>query len=927
MAAATGPLPAPIGVRTLLFGGTVERIAGALLLWIAAWLILMILPSPGETVTRWMSLYDLPLGIFIAFLGITIWRNGALQARTRRGWLLIGIGYASTWAGNQLFSYYESVLQVAPFPSLADVFFLVAYPLMFAGMVNLSQPLQSSAERIKFALDIVTVMVAVLAFIGYFVLPQVGYDSAQQPIFEMAILTAYPLGDALIVFGVLSILLTRHGRRLHAPVALLLAAQAMQFVADIEFLFESAADAYQAGGASDKWFLVSFAVMMVAALDQYRRGAAFERVEVERHPYPYRLSPYIAVLSGYGLLAYDHLSSNQDTLRITLPTVFLLTCMVIARQIIAARDIARLHALQAERRAEHRFGTLVRHSSDVVLVTATDGVIRYASPSVERTLGWPPETLLGCNLAVLMHHDDIESMRAFLRRLSENEDVSDPVEYRVRNRDESWQHIEIIASNLSADPDVGGLVLNCRDVTDRRSLEDRLRHMAFHDPLTLLPNRNLFNERVQQALQRFAREQSRVAVMFVDLDNFKNINDSLGHEMGDKLLMAVAERLRRVVRPDDTVARLGGDEFSILLEDFKGAQDLSTLAARMADALHNPVFLAGKSVTVSGSIGIAIAGPGDQTQDLLRNADVAMYRAKASGKGGHEFFEASMHAQVLEHLELEMDIRRGLVAGEFLAHYQPIIDLRTNVIVGVEALMRWDHPRRGMVSPASFIPVAEASDLIVQLGRRILVEACNQAREWQQNHAEGLLEYVSVNISPRQLQQAGFVEDLREILHESGIAPGSLVLEITESLLLQNAEWTLQRLEALQGLGVRLALDDFGTGYSALSYLHQFPFDILKIDRSFVSKIADGANSDALVRAIVAMGSSLAMKTIAEGIETTAQFGELRRLGCDAGQGYLFSRPVPAEKLAGLLDAQRLGPTPYLAVIDEEEVASRFGPG
>jgi predicted signal transduction protein with EAL and GGDEF domain len=386
-------------------------------------------------------------------------------------------------------------------------------------------------------------------------------------------------------------------------------------------------------------------------------------------------------------------------------------------------------------------------------------------------------------------------------------------------------------------------------------------------------------------------------------------------------LMAVAERLRRVVRPDDTVARLGGDEFAVLLEDFKGPQDLIALASRMADALRNPVFLAGKSVMVSGSIGIAIAAADDQTQDLLRNADVAMYRAKASGKGGHEFFEASMHVQVLEHLELEMDIRRGLTAGEFCAHYQPIVDLQNNTIIGVEALMRWNHPRRGMVSPASFIPVAESSDLIVQLGHRILVEACNEVRRWQESFPTEVLQYVSVNISPRQLQQAGFVDELREIFHSSGISPGSLVLEITESLLLQNADWTLQRLQALRSLGVRLALDDFGTGYSALSYLHQFPFDILKIDRSFVSKISEESNSDALVRAIVAMGNSLGMKTIAEGIENATQLGELRRLGCRAGQGFLYSRPVPAEQVGGLLTSLRLGPAPYLSVVDDDAAA------
>jgi diguanylate cyclase (GGDEF)-like protein len=403
--------------------------------------------------------------------------------------------------------------------------------------------------------------------------------------------------------------------------------------------------------------------------------------------------------------------------------------------------------------------------------------------------------------------------------------------------------------------------------------------------------------------------------MFVDLDNFKTINDSLGHEMGDNLLVAVAERLRRAVRPDDTVARLGGDEFAVLVEDFKATPDLATLAMRMSDALNIPVYLAGKSVTVSGSIGIAIANAGDDTQDLLRNADVAMYRAKAHGKGGHEFFEASMHAQVLQHLEVEMDVRRGLQADEFTAHYQPVVDLQANAIIGVEALVRWRHPQRGLVTPGAFISVAEGSDLIAQIGRRVLVEACTQGRRWQETFPQDALQYVSVNISARQLQSQGFVDELQEIIQHSGIRPESLVLEITESMLMEHVDWSLERLLALRKLGVRLALDDFGTGYSALSYLHQFPFDILKIDRSFISKISEESNSDALVRAIVAMGNSLGMSTIAEGIETTTQLAELRRLGCHFGQGFYFSRAVPSAEIGELLANSRKGSLPHLTLI------------
>jgi diguanylate cyclase (GGDEF)-like protein/PAS domain S-box-containing protein len=902
--AAATPFP---GLRSSTSGNWLRYAVGGVLVWIAVCLLLMVAPIENEFISRWIGWYDFPLGPLVVYLCFRICRTRSIDARARRGWLMIGLSYLSYWLGNCTWNTFEVILEIEPFPSIADVFFLSMYPFMFLGLLMLSEPLNSRREKIKFSLDVATIMVAASAFMAYFIVARVEHDP-EQSLWETAILMAYPVGDILLAFGIVSVLLRRRSSGGLNPVSLLLLSQAAMFAADMFFFVQSLEGTYETGGIPDLCFILSWALMITACYLQFLHGSQSEhRPELDR-PYPYRLSPYIAVIAGYGLLVWDHVVHNERVGSIPLPTALLLTSLVIIRQVFAARELAQLHASQAERKAEQRFASLVKHASDVVLVTDVEGTIRFATRSIERMLGWPAETMPGCNLAVLMHHEDIPTMQRFLREVSAQSDISEPVEWRVRNRDDGWQYVEVIASNLVSDPNIGGVVLNCRDVTDRRGLEDRLRHMAFHDPLTLLPNRNLFNDRVQQALDRSARHSASVAVMFVDLDNFKNINDSLGHEMGDNLLVAVAERLRRVVRPSDTVARLGGDEFAVLLEDFKTAQDLSALAVRMIDSLNVPVFLASKHVTVTGSIGIAIAAEGDKTQDIMRNADVAMYRAKARGKANYEFFEATMHAQILEHMEMEMDLRRALQAGEFVVHYQPVVNLQNNLIVGVEALVRWNHPHRGLVYPGTFIGVAEGSDLIVNLGRWVLFEACTQGRRWQDTFPSDVLQHISVNISARQLQHEGFVGEVKTILAQTGVRPESVVLEITESVLMQNVEWTRDRLRSLKDLGVRLALDDFGTGYSALSYLHQFPFDILKIDRSFVSKINDEATSDALVRTIVAMGYSLGLSTVAEGIENLGQLAELRRVGCNSGQGFLFSQAAPAEVIGRFLATLRVGP-------------------
>ena len=446
-------------------------------------------------------------------------------------------------------------------------------------------------------------------------------------------------------------------------------------------------------------------------------------------------------------------------------------------------------------------------------------------------------------------------------------------------------------------------------LTDARNFDDAL-HQAFHDPLTDLSNRALFLDRLDQARARVERNGLPLAVLFIDLDNFKRVNDSLGHGAGDKVLIETARRLGACIRPSDTVARFGGDEFAVLLEDLDRADDAARVARRIMGSLEAPFTVAGKEMTITASIGIAAnTHNGDPDQgpdrgarggddDLLRNADLALYRAKSLGRARYESFEPSMHAAVVEHMELEVDLRRALERKQFELHYQPIVALEDGRIVAVEALVRWRHPRRGLVMPDQFIPTAEETQQILPIGRWVMGEACRQAAEWNERFRPEHPLAVGVNLSVVQLQEPGFVDEVCVALSDSGLDPGCLILEITETLLMHDLGLVSSVLERLKALGVQLAVDDFGTGYSSLQYLRGFPIDILKIAKSFIDGIGLGRDDATLARAIIDLGASFQLRVVAEGIEETDQVSRLLELGCELGQGFRFAPPLTPEQLA-----------------------------
>ncbi|HEX6650829.1 MAG TPA: EAL domain-containing protein [Pyrinomonadaceae bacterium] len=455
--------------------------------------------------------------------------------------------------------------------------------------------------------------------------------------------------------------------------------------------------------------------------------------------------------------------------------------------------------------------------------------------------------------------------------------------------------------------------------------KDHFRHAAFHDSLTGLPNRAMFTELLKAELENSKRLNDHTfAVLFLDLDRFKNINDSLGHTHGDLLLVAFAERLERTLRPVDTLARFGGDEFAILLSGMSDATDAVRVAQRIHDELTQPFALDKNSAFATASIGIALSSSGyDRPEDILRDADTAMYRAKENGKARYELFDHGMHARAVSRLQLESDLRHAVEQNEFTVYYQPIVSLQTGRLAGFEALVRWNHPRRGLVYPTDFIPVAEETGLIVPIGQWVLNEACAQIREWQLNSPSHRSLSLSVNLSARQVAQPDLLDRIKEALETSKLNPHCLKLEITESVVMENAEAAALMFKQLRSLGVQLSIDDFGTGYSSLSYLHRFPLNYLKIDRSFVMRLTTD-NDNAIVRTISTLARNLGMEVIAEGIETEEQHQELKRLGCEYGQGFLFSRPVNSEGVIKLLaqDAHRdLEPDIHLDQSADDEVS------
>jgi diguanylate cyclase (GGDEF)-like protein/PAS domain S-box-containing protein len=836
-----------------------------------------------------------PLGLLSAALTWQISRLPDLPRRERSAWRLMTSACLLSAASDIVWTIEANVLGRDPSAGVANLGYLLFYPALLASLMLLPGAMRTTREWLRFSLDAATVVVGGAMAIWHFVItPALATGAATRLGFVLAL--AYPLGDLLLLLGIAAVLLRCPRGPRQRPLLLLAGSFTAMLIADVVWAGRAMSGTVSADAVQDAVYIIGYVLFAIAATAE--RGRLRRDGADGDTGRPVGGLPYISVALGYGLVV---IVAWQHT---TAPALFplilggvCLALLALARQLVAIRENVQLQRERTLLAGELWFKSIVQHGPEAVSVVDRDWTIRYASPAAADLLGARPAQLVGRSVLDLVHPDDAGDTATRLRDTAH--DTRRAVlgaRWRLRRGDGTYIDTENTCTNLLANEHVHGILLTTRDITDRAALEAQLVHQAFHDQLTGLANRALFYDRLQHALSRRRSDVSTVGILYLDLDDFKTVNDTLGHSAGDALLRAVGERLLSFLRSFDTAARLGGDEFAILIDDIRMHDHATGVAERVRQSLVEPFILDGREVRMSASIGIALAAPDQTAEELLRNADHAMYLAKQRGGGQAVVYEPGMQADAANRLELQQDLRRALERGELSLVYQPIHDLETVSLVGVEALLRWMHPTRGPIPPTVFVPIAEETGLIVAIGRWVLQQACADACIWRARIASTKLR-VAVNISGRQIPSTSLVDDVTRALADCGLPPGALSLELTERVLLQYDELAVEVLHQLKSTGVRLAIDDFGTGYSSLTYLQRLPVDIMKIDRGFVARLEHDDDAAGLARTIVALARTMSMQTIAKGIENSRQAELLRQIGCNLGQGFFYGVPMPADEL------------------------------
>jgi diguanylate cyclase (GGDEF)-like protein/PAS domain S-box-containing protein len=837
----------------------------------------------------------------VAWFGV-----GRMPAQRRFPWRCVAVAVSLSAIGDAIFYVLGLVDGALNDVSVADGFWVAAYVALAVGLSSLIVGGHGGRRvDIDGLIDIGSFAVlAVLVVTQFTVVHDLMFDVSYSVSTRM-IWTAYPILDAALL-GVFAQALI--SRRLRGRSGLfVLGGVTLWLISDLaSLLITDAAGVFK--WLDVGWMLgaTSLAVSAwPARLADPVHMAAFKTVRVTEARIFITLLP---LLVPGAIAIRDSQIGRSSSPELLFGATVTLVVLAFAR---SARLVkARNRQEQALERSTHFYeAALAANSSDAVIVVDAEGRILNEAPNLINMLGRVQETTIGMDVIDLLRPADQTLARTVLDHWRLTDGVVADTEVQATRADGSARWFGVRAANFSTDPVVGGVVINLRDITDRKRAEQQLSHSAFHDSLTGLANRALFHDRLVHALERSARSGLRVAVVYLDLDGFKTINDSQGHEAGDRVLREVAIRLSSVIRAVDTVSRHGGDEFAILIEESARALDeAETVAGRILAALTAPIIVDGQQVVLSASIGIAIGDNTGTASSMMRDADVAMYKAKTTGKSKWVLYEPAMRATALDRLELDIDLRNAVDEGQLRLVYQPVIELESNKVVGFEALLRWDHPTRGVIEPLVFIPIAESNGTIVAIGQWVLEQACATAARWQHLYPAAQLT-MSVNVSGRQIGTPGIVTHVAEALEHSGLEPDALILEITESVLVHDPNSAALRLQQLRALGVRLAIDDFGTGYSSLAYLRQFPIDVLKIDKSFIDGITDRSQVPAIVRGLLDLAKTLRLKSVAEGIELDVQLESLRDEQCEFGQGFLFAKPLDVDDAAALL-AERNSPEP-----------------
>ena len=849
--------------------------------------------------------------------------------RRRLPWYLLAIGQALFVTSDVLAYNYQRLFgETLTFPSVADSFHLAFYPFLVGGMLLLIHERREDRDR-SALIDSLIVTLALATLLWVYLISPYANDGTMSELGRLASI-GYPAMDILVV-GVLARMAAGKHRR-EPSFNFMLCAIGALLLSDAVYGWRLLEGHFQPGPFTMAGWAVFYALLGTAAMHPSMRRLSEPGPESEATLTRARFALLAcAALTVPAVIVVRRALGEHVDLYVLVGAAAAMFALVLLRmagilrrhEVLTGREAAlriELAEQSLHRRSEERLASLIKNSSDVVSIIGVDAQVRYVSDSAV-TLGLDPVALLAADLMQVVHPEDAPRLRALIAAVAaQPAGQASLVEFRVRPGgtgeeprasgpgEGGWRDVEAAACNLLGDEAVEGIVLNMRDISERKAFQDELEHQAFHDTLTGLPNRALFRNRVEHALVSRRRDARPVAVLFLDLDDFKYINDSLGHAAGDEVLQEVARRLSDCMRPVDTAARLGGDEFAILLRDTESELHSIEVASRVMSAVKAPISLVGRDVTLATSVGIAFSDQhmvsSADADEVLRNADAAMYMAKEHGKDNYQLFNAEIHAIAVARMELKAELQRALDAGEFTLRYQPIMDLERGDMAGMEALARWEHPERGVLAPTEFVPLLEETGLIVPVGRHILVEACHWASRMQSECPREPSLSMAVNVSARQLQRPEFIEEVADALEQTGIVPSSLTLELTESVMMQDMEVSLLRLEALRELGVKLAIDDFGTGYSSLNYVRELPVDILKIDRSFLADT--NPQVEQMTASIVELARIFNLKAVAEGVETTDQLARLRGMHCDYGQGFHFARPLSGDEVLEMATAHRV---------------------
>jgi diguanylate cyclase (GGDEF)-like protein/PAS domain S-box-containing protein len=852
------------------------------------------------------------------------------SGRERVSWVLIGAGAAAWGAGQILWTLYEVGFGHQPVsPSLSDAGFLLSPVLIVIGLLRFVDTPAGLLSRVRGVLEALLIAGGVLVAVWALLLSPV-VATSRNSLAEQLVTLAYPVLDAVAIATVLFVA-TRRRSHVYGRLSLLAGAIVLLAVSDSTFWYLTTVKNLDDVNPTDAGWFAGFLLLGFGAVALRRRPnvadpgddgtwsppAAEDTERVFHRSWVAVAVPELVALSGLLTVAGYQLIAGGG--RFDRPVSWMVAGLAGLALAHGVSVVVENHALTAkledrvaQRTAElagreRHFAALVEHSSDVTSVVAPDLTITWVSQGVKDAHGWDPATLVGHKLSDF--GDRYGALVDVLQRSPTVPERVQQVAWELVDATGRQQFADSKITNLVGDPDVGGYVINTRDVTDQTVLEQELRHQAFHDHLSGLANRALFNDRAEHALLRARRTGTEIAVMMIDLDGFKDVNDGLGHHAGDALLRTTADQLLGVARASDTVARLGGDEFAVLMEDLDGPVDALAAAERMRASLRDATTFENAEFAVTASIGVAISDPTSCVSDLLRDADIAMYSVKNNGKDADQLFEPWMRDQARERFQLQSELVGALDRREFTLFYQPSFELATGRLEGFEALVRWNHPNLGLVPPDKFIALAEESGLIVPLGRWVLQEATRQLGEWSRSLAHDAQLTMAINVSARQMRDWRLPDDIHDAIDAAGVAPQRVVLEITESMLLHDPKEVAVVLRALKARGVRIAIDDFGTGYSSLSLLQDLPIDILKIDKAFVSPPEENeTNGHKVLGAILTLAQTLGLRTVAEGVEQVDQAALLTARGCDIGQGFLWARPLTTDDawtLLASLDSER----------------------